>query len=180
MLIESKCALEWFTSEEAKSVSAACNDWHNSSLSADMPFFFISIASNSHATIRHLKDREACQADNQKLLFGFYDPSHGKDPGLNDRQIAPKAVGWERNANKLVSRCINLAKSMDPTNYLLAVSAADLNLKLMRWRALPSLNFDELSSVKCLLIGAGTLGCQVARMLMVSNRLKASIWSIYS
>nr|TKS10510.1 hypothetical protein D5086_0000081860 [Populus alba] len=76
-----KRALEWFASEEARSVSAACNDWHNSSLSADMPFFLISIASNSHATIRHLKDREACQADNQKLLFGFYNPSHGKDPG---------------------------------------------------------------------------------------------------
>lgn len=83
---------------------------------------------------------------------------------MNDQQIAPKAVGWERNANKLVSRCIDLAKSMDPTR--LAVSASDLNLKLMRWRALPSLNFDELSSVKCLLIGAGTLGCQVPRMLM--------------
>ncbi|KAJ6979241.1 hypothetical protein NC653_027409 [Populus alba x Populus x berolinensis] len=71
ILIESKRALEWFASEEARSVSAACNDWHNSSLSADMPFFLISIASNSHATIRHLKDREACQADNQKDAEGI-------------------------------------------------------------------------------------------------------------
>jgi len=52
--------------------------------------------------------------------------------------------------------------------YRLAESAADLNLKLMTWRALPSLNIGLLAATKCLLLGAGTLGCQVARTLMVS------------
>ncbi|KAL6329667.1 hypothetical protein AAG906_026402 [Vitis piasezkii] len=42
--------------EEAELVSAACNEWRNSSSIVDVPFFLISIASNSRATIRHLKD----------------------------------------------------------------------------------------------------------------------------
>ncbi|KAK7855626.1 ubiquitin-like modifier-activating enzyme atg7, partial [Quercus suber] len=212
-LVDLRRASQYFSLEEAKSVSAACNEWRNSSLTADVPFFLVCIDPNSLATVKHIKDWETCQSDVNKLLFGFYDPCHlpnnpgwplrnflalisvrwnlksvrflcyrenrgFADMGLSlvgealitvpqgwrDHQCLPNAVGWEQNKGRQVSRCINLAKSMDPTR--LAISAADLNLKLMRWRALPSLNLNALSSMKCLLLGAGTLGCQVARMLM--------------
>ncbi|KAJ7947078.1 ubiquitin-like modifier-activating enzyme atg7 [Quillaja saponaria] len=212
-LVDLKPASWWLSTAEVESVSAACNEWRSSSSTADVPFFLVSVAPNSHATVKHLKDWEACQSDADKLLFGFYDPCHlpnnpgwplrnflalifsrwnlkrvkflcyrenrgFADMGLSligealitvpqgwrDSECVPNAVGWELNKGRKVPRCISLAQSMDPTR--LAISAADLNLKLMRWRALPSLNLSILSSTKCLLLGAGTLGCQVARMLM--------------
>ncbi|KAL0398478.1 UNVERIFIED_CONTAM: Ubiquitin-like modifier-activating enzyme atg7 [Sesamum radiatum] len=213
-VVHLKPAAQWFSVEEAESVRRACNDWRNMCSTTDVPFFLVSISSNSAVTIRHLADFEACQRDGHKVLFGFYDPCHlPNNPGwplrnflwficirwslqkvnffcyrenrgfadlelslvgeasisnmqeLGNHQNMPNVVGWEHNnKGRKTSRCISLAKTMDPTR--LAIAAADLNLKLMRWRQLPSLNLNVLSSAKCLLLGAGTLGCQVARMLM--------------
>jgi hypothetical protein len=51
----------------------------------------------------------------------------------------------------------------------LAESAVDLNLRLMRWRLMPAVELEKVSSCKCLLLGAGTLGCNVARALLVTS-----------
>ncbi|GAA6006191.1 Atg7p [Rhodotorula paludigena] len=77
----------------------------------------------------------------------------------------PSVVGWEKNdKGKLGPRMADLAPLMDPTR--LADQAVDLNLQLMRWRILPSLDLEKVKHTKCLLLGAGTLGCYVARTLM--------------
>ncbi|PRP80417.1 hypothetical protein PROFUN_11963 [Planoprotostelium fungivorum] len=74
-------------------------------------------------------------------------------------QNQPKAVGWEKKAN-----FVNLSKQMDPAKLMSA--SVDLNLKLMQWRLMPSLQLQKIFNTKCLLLGAGTLGCNVARALM--------------
>lgn len=77
----------------------------------------------------------------------------------------PVAVGWEKNrAGKLLPRKVNLSSSMDPSK--LASTAVDLNLRLMKWRAAPGLDIERVARLNCLILGAGTLGCTVARGLV--------------
>lgn len=78
---------------------------------------------------------------------------------------APGFVGWERNgAGKLGPRSVCLSSSLDPAR--LMENALELNLQLMRWRLAPTLDLETVASTKCLLLGAGTLGCSVARCLV--------------
>ncbi|XP_036387035.1 ubiquitin-like modifier-activating enzyme ATG7 isoform X1 [Megalops cyprinoides] len=86
-------------------------------------------------------------------------------PELSPSAGCPKSVGWEKNQKGTMGpRMVNLSECMDPKR--LAESSVDLNLKLMRWRLVPSLDLEKVVSIKCLLLGAGTLGCNVARTLM--------------
>ena len=57
-----------------------------------------------------------------------------------------------------------MKSAMDPKS--LAESSVDLNLKLMKWRLVPDLDLTKMYNVKCLLLGSGTLGCNVSRCLL--------------
>eukprot|EP01091_Cochliopodium_minus_P020380 TRINITY_DN8883_c0_g1_i1.p1 TRINITY_DN8883_c0_g1~~TRINITY_DN8883_c0_g1_i1.p1 ORF type:complete len:726 (-),score=230.70 TRINITY_DN8883_c0_g1_i1:44-2176(-) len=77
----------------------------------------------------------------------------------------PPSSGWEKNEKGNFSfKFLSLGSSMDPKK--LASTAVDLNLQLMKWRLAPTLDLKRVSETKCLLLGSGTLGCNVARGLL--------------
>jgi len=90
-----------------------------------------------------------------------------KSSKINDSSDSSsyRCVGWELNKNRKPGpRSVDLRPLVSPAH--LARQANDLNLRLMKWRALPQLDVEKLSQMKVLLLGAGTLGCGVARTLL--------------
>eukprot|EP00760_Papus_ankaliazontas_P017415 PhM_4_TR17232/c0_g1_i1/m.5589/K08337/ATG7; ubiquitin-like modifier-activating enzyme ATG7 len=73
----------------------------------------------------------------------------------------PKVFGWGDGKMSTV----NLSSMMDPIK--LADSSANLNLSLMKWRMVPDLDLEKIASQRCLIVGSGTLGCNVARHLLM-------------
>ncbi|XP_047390973.1 ubiquitin-like modifier-activating enzyme ATG7 isoform X2 [Sciurus carolinensis] len=114
-----------------------------------------------------------------RTMQGARDIAHSiifevKLPEMAFSPDCPKAVGWEKNQKGgMGPRMVNLSECMDPKR--LAESSVDLNLKLMCWRLVPTLDLEKVVSVKCLLLGAGTLGCNVARTLMNARGFNMSI-----
>lgn len=79
----------------------------------------------------------------------------------DDKKVEFDFIGDKHDEN---IKNLNLKSFMDETS--VAQDAIDLNIKLMKWRVLPELNLDKIKETKCLLIGAGTLGCQLSRCLI--------------
>lgn len=73
-------------------------------------------------------------------------------------------TGWELFKDKLAPKKVDLSASMDSRQ--LAGNAVDLNLKLMKWRLQPGIDLDLIKAKRVLLLGSGTLGCNVARALI--------------
>lgn len=114
-------------------------------------------------TIRVLSVRSSNLGQlNSSLVFEL-DLAGIQTEKLDKTQI--RWIGWEANEQgKMGPKLAAMADSMDPVK--LSEHFSNLNLKLMKWRLLPELNLNVLKVQKCLLFGAGTLGCSVARNLI--------------
>ncbi|KAI8534590.1 hypothetical protein RHMOL_Rhmol10G0102200 [Rhododendron molle] len=199
-LVDLRPASQWLSLDEAESLSAACNEWRSSSVmtvykSAQMCqfFFFVSIASNSHVTIKHLKEWPSCQQDGNKFLFGFYDPCHiPTNPGWPLRNFLA-LIGSRWNLEKVCFFCYRENRGFADLSLsligeaLLSVSQGfpenknhicsgwkdtqhvpnAVGWEFNRGKKVPTcICLAQSMDPKSLLLGAGTLGCQVARMLM--------------
>lgn len=77
----------------------------------------------------------------------------------------PTITGWEKNeSQQMMPKRVDLSSLLDAKK--LAEDAVNLNLRLMKWRLLPELDLDKIANTKCLILGCGTLGCNVARGLL--------------
>ncbi|KAG8300317.1 Autophagy protein 7 [Homalodisca vitripennis] len=87
----------------------------------------------------------------------------------SDIKDEDKWIGWETNLrSKFGPRFVDLSSNMNPIK--LAEESVDLNLRLMKWRLVPDLDLTSVKTTSCLLLGAGTLGCSVARSLLTLCR----------
>eukprot|EP00759_Apiculatamorpha_spiralis_P035391 PhF_6_TR36177/c1_g1_i1/m.52706/K08337/ATG7; ubiquitin-like modifier-activating enzyme ATG7 len=121
----------------------------------------IRIKSPSTSTLRVLCLRESLGSGSiaKSMIVTYTLPP--ADPSLTSSPTPPRVFGWGEGKSKSV----DLSSMMNPAK--LAEASANLNLSLMKWRMVPDLKLDAIAAQKCLLVGSGTLGCNVARHLLM-------------
>uniref|UniRef100_A0AC35TH92 Ubiquitin-like modifier-activating enzyme ATG7 n=1 Tax=Rhabditophanes sp. KR3021 TaxID=114890 RepID=A0AC35TH92_9BILA len=78
---------------------------------------------------------------------------------------AKNAVGWEKKADGNYDvHYINLSSQMNPM--IIAKQANSLNVSLIKWRLVPELDINVFEETKILMLGSGTLGCNVTRAVI--------------
>lgn len=123
----------------------------------------------NHTQVLCYRDTHIRRDEARSLILQLESPAVESDTSMEEATTRvpklPKVTGWERNENnKLMSRIVDLSEYMDERK--LADQAVDLNLKLIKWRIAPTIDLDVIKNCKCLLLGAGTLGSYVSRILM--------------
>uniref|UniRef100_A0A1I8AUY0 Ubiquitin-like modifier-activating enzyme ATG7 n=1 Tax=Steinernema glaseri TaxID=37863 RepID=A0A1I8AUY0_9BILA len=76
----------------------------------------------------------------------------------------PTAVGWERDESGQLRCKKTVLPKVDQAAR--ADQMIDLNLKLISWRLVPDIKLENFTDARCLLLGSGTLGCNMARALL--------------
>uniref|UniRef100_A0A4W6F283 Ubiquitin-like modifier-activating enzyme ATG7 n=1 Tax=Lates calcarifer TaxID=8187 RepID=A0A4W6F283_LATCA len=150
-----------------------------------VPYFLMKYTDKA-VQMAPLGDWDTFFTDTKKVTVGVYDPcTLSQHPGWPLRNLLVLLANrWGSKLDTVEVLCfrdrtLQGSRSIQHSVILqvrlpelsndsgkLAESSVDLNLKLMRWRLVPSLDLDKVVNTKCLLLGAGTLGCNVARTLM--------------
>ncbi|XP_012257942.2 ubiquitin-like modifier-activating enzyme atg7 [Athalia rosae] len=99
------------------------------------------------------------------IIFTIQTKDYDKPNAIRQKIFEGRFVGWERSqGGKMGPNITDLSDSLDVIK--LSERAVNLNLKLMKWRLVPGLDLEKIEKTRCLLLGAGTLGCSVARVLL--------------
>lgn len=89
-----------------------------------------------------------------------------RDPVVSGwlRILTPKDRSQNTQSSSSVTFLVDLRHHMNPI--VSQADAVQLNIRLIQWRILPTLDVNKLQKLRFLLLGIGTLGCNILRTLV--------------
>lgn len=124
-----------------------------------------------HALLHHHTGLLATDVDRPQKVFLFRgSPSRSLELSVRRLSVDNGRQPSVRNAlhtfpeTALPVRHADLSATFDRKK--LIATSCELNLSLMRWRSMPELDLGRLRKLRVLILGCGTLGCNVMRLLL--------------